>query len=284
MKVKIVFLFLFITVAFANSAYSDSYFNYISFGGTWYDANKTQSNNLDDAFCTTAAASNVLMYTGWDAGFSDSDAIFAEFLDHWASNPNIELSVRNSWSLWLNGTYIFWDNWPASYVELTDASGSGNFYPSNPFANYYHTEINQSNVLSAADNFLHNGYGVTLTIQVPNNIMQHTVTLWGYDYDAGNYLGIWITDSDDYYLGPNNPQPKLSYYTIDYDQSGQKWLIDNYQIATCPGWGSNFYIQSVAALEQNPNPVATPEPATMLLLGSGLLGLAGYGRKKFFKK
>jgi hypothetical protein len=47
------------------------------------------------------------------------------------------------------------------------------------------------------------------------------------------------------------------------------------------------YVLSYAMGDNFPllvGPSAIPEHSTMLLLGSGLIGLAGYGRKKFFKK
>jgi len=69
-------------------------------------------------------------------------------------------------------------------------------------------------------------------------------------------------------LKTNQIEFNFSEYTILFDTSTLQYIGGVM-------YDGRAYIEQVNTV---------PEPSTMLLLGSGLIGLAGYGRKKFFKK
>jgi len=225
-----------------------SYLLYEHWGGTWLDAEKTPSNTEDDLMCWAAAASNVLAWTGWGAvsGMTTSDDIFAYFQDHWTDQGGL---MRYGWDWWFDGTNPSqgWDGW-----SQVDVPGGG-FYPAENFNDYFYRTDLDSAALSAIDNYLRSGYGVSIGIYGPGG---HAITVWGFNYnpsDPSDYYGIWVTDSDDSKF-TDSPPDRLRYYEVEY--SGGKWYLQNY-------YGSNsWYIGTVQALARKPGstPPDPPDP------------------------
>ncbi len=217
----------------------------LTFGGTWWDANKTLSNTDDDLMCWAAAASNMLEWTGWGsvAGLTSSQQIFQYLNAHWTDQGGM---MEYAWDWWFSGANpsAGWSGW--SQVE----AAGGDFWPSNSISNYFHDQETPSQAMTSIDQWTRAGYGVTIGLY---GVGGHAITVWGFNYDPSNptnYYGIWVTDSDDD-KSSDSPADRLRYY--DVSLSGGKWYLQNF-------YGSNsWYIGSVEALDRKPG--GTTEPS-----------------------
>ena len=224
-----------------------SFLVYDEFGGTWWDAEKTAANTDDDLMCWAAAASNMLEWTGWGnaGGMTTSDQVFACFQSHWSDQGGM---MQYGWNWWFSGSNpsAGWSGW--SQVEVA----GGNFWSSYSFSTYFHSQDSDSQALAAIDQFSRAGYGVTLGIYGPGG---HAITCWGFNYNpsnAGEYYGLWITDSDDD-KSSNSPPDRLRYYEVQL--SGGRWYLQDY-------YGTNsWYIGAVQALDRKPGSTPPPTPA-----------------------
>lgn len=210
-------------VAVSCNAHALSYFGFEDYGGVWYDADKSGG---DSNMCWAASLSNVLAYTGWDAGMG-ADGIFSDYRSHFGNVASYHAAGVEYW----RSTY----------------------YPGSAIPQDRETFLTSSDMMSNIDFWLHAGYGLNGAFILPSG-MAHAMTIYGVEYGDGDYSGLWVVDS-------NDGIDRLIYLPMSLEDTGlfnPVWVVDSGSYA---GW----WLNTVNALGQNIAPVPEPGTMLLVL-------------------
>jgi hypothetical protein len=135
---------------------SFDYFVYDEYGGSAQDVDKTPQPDDDEQMCWNFSGSNILHWADWNV-FETAQDISENVKSYWTNAGGM---MKYLWRWWMQG--IEPPDLGEGWSTLIESSG-GNHWESYDFSDYYYSHWHK-NVMSAVEDYLHNGYGVSLRI------------------------------------------------------------------------------------------------------------------------